>query len=137
MRLSPSLFISWVIAIVLALTVFNQSKWKDRTVLKHDMYVYYSYLPATFIYHDLTFEFAGTLPPDDKREIWTLTAPNGGRVQKMTMGMAMLYAPFFGLAHLSAHLMGEPTDGYSWIYHFFILVGRFFNDPNFCWKRIS
>ena len=122
MRLSPSLFISWVIAIVLALTIFNQSKWKDRTVLKHDMYVYYSYLPATFIYQDLTFEFVGDLPPDDKREIWTLTAPNGGRVQKMTMGMAMMYAPFFGLAHLSAHLMGEPTDGYSWIYHFFMAM---------------
>tara|TARA_R110002050_G_scaffold221441_1_gene357320 strand:+ start:119035 stop:120369 length:1335 start_codon:yes stop_codon:yes gene_type:complete len=113
---------SWVIALVLVLTVFNQSKWKGRDVLKHDMYVYYSYLPATFIYHDLSFQFANDLPPDDKRQIWTLGAPNGGRVQKMTMGMAMMYAPAFGLAHLTAKMMGFPADGYSWIYHFFMAM---------------
>ncbi len=122
MRLSPSLFVSWIIAIVLTLTVFNQSKWKDRAVLQHDMYVYYSYLPATFIYHDLSFQFMTDLPEDDKRELWTLTAPNGGKVQKMTMGMAMMYTPFFGLAHLTAYLMNEPMDGYSWVYHFFMAM---------------
>jgi hypothetical protein len=113
---------SWVIAIVLVLTVFNQSKWKTRDVLKHDMYVYYSYLPATFIYQDLTFQFAGELPPDDKRQIWTLSAPNGGSVQKMTMGMAMMYAPAFGLAHATALILGYQADGYSWIYHFFMAM---------------
>jgi len=123
MKLSPSLIISWVIAIVLTLTLFNQSKWNSRDVLKHDMYVYYSYLPATFIYNDLTFEFIHDLPPDDKREIWTLNAPNGNKVQKMTMGMAMMYAPFFGMAHLTAHLMDDvPADGYSWVYHLFMAL---------------
>ena len=126
MKLSPSLITSWVIALVLILTVFNQSKWKDRDVLKHDMYVYYSYLPATFIYNDLSFQFAGNLPADDKRQIWTLEAPNGGRVQKMTMGMAMMYAPFFGVAHATAKIMGYQADGYSWIYHFFMNISAIF-----------
>ena len=126
MKLSPSLIASWVIALVLILTVFNQSKWKDRDVLQHDMYVYYSYLPATFIYNDLSFQFAGSLPADDKRQIWTLEAPNGGRVQKMTMGMAMMYAPFFGLAHATAKIMDYPADGYSWIYHFFMAMSALF-----------
>lgn len=122
MRQSPSLIVSWIIALVLILTVFNQSKWKDRSVLKHDMYVYYSYLPATFIYKDLTFKYIHQLPQDDKREIWTLNSPNGGNVQKMTMGMAMMYAPFFGLAHLTAYIINEPMDGYSWVYHFFMAM---------------
>ena len=126
MKLSPSLIISWVIALVLTLTLFNQSKWTDRDVLKHDMYVYYSYLPATFIYKDLSFEFINDLPPDDKREIWTLQAPNGNKVQKMTMGMAMMYVPFFGMAHLTAKLQGLPADGYSWIYHFFMALSALF-----------
>lgn len=122
MKLSPSLITSWVIALIFTLTVFNQGKWNDRSVLKHDMSVYYSYLPAAFIYQDLTFEFAGELPPDDKRELWSLKAPNGGNVQKMTMGMAMLYAPFFGLAHGVALCSDIPADGYSWIYHFFMAM---------------
>lgn len=122
MKLSPSLITSWVIALFLTLTVFNQSKWNDRSLLKHDMSVYYSYLPAAFIYQDLTFEFAGKLPPDDKRELWSLRAPNGGNVQKMTMGMAMMYAPFFGLAHGTALLLDYTPDGYSWIYHFFMAI---------------
>lgn len=122
MRISPSIVTSWFIALFLTLTVFNLSRWKDRDVLLHDMYVYYSYLPATFIYDDLTFNFAGSLPPDDKRQIWTLQAPNGGNVQKMTMGMAMMYAPFFGVAHASAKVLGLPADGYSTVYHFFMAI---------------
>ena len=122
MRLSPSLVATFVIALVLILTSFNLSRWKSRDVLQHDMYVYYSYLPATFIYQDLTFNFTKELPDDDKRQIWTLDAPNGGRVQKMTMGMAMMYAPAFGLAHLLAEPMGYTANGYSIIYHFLIAM---------------
>jgi hypothetical protein len=90
------------------------------------MYVYYSYLPAIFIHQDLTFEFINELPPDEKREIWTLVAPNGKKVQKMTMGMAMMYAPFFGMAHLVANLQDYTADGYSWIYHLFIALSALF-----------
>jgi hypothetical protein len=107
---------------VLTLTVFNQAKWNNRSVLKHDMSVYYSYLPAAFIYQDLSFEFVDDLPPDDKRELWSLQAPNGNKVQKMTMGMAMMYAPFFGLAHGTALLMDITPDGYSWVYHFYMAL---------------
>lgn len=122
MRITASLISSWIIIAVCTLTLFNQSKWKSRDVLKHDMYVYYSYLPALFIYDDLSFSFTGNLPADDKRQIWTLEAPNGGRVQKMTMGMAMMYAPAFGVAHWYAKAAGLPADGYSWIYHFFMAI---------------
>jgi hypothetical protein len=122
MRITASGISSWIIILVCTLTVFNQTKWKSRDVLKHDMYVYYSYLPATFIYNDWSFSFINDLPPDDKRELWTLNTPDGNRVQKMTMGMAMMYAPAFGLAHLYAKATGLPADGYSWIYHFFMAM---------------
>jgi hypothetical protein len=38
------------------------------------------------------------------------------------MGMAMMYAPFFGLAHGAALMFDITPDGYSWIYHFFMAL---------------
>lgn len=122
MRITPSIIAVWIIIVACTFSIFKQSKWKEREVLKHDMYVYYSYLPALFIYNDLSFEFVNQLPADDKREIWSLKAPNGAKVQKMTMGMAMMYAPAFGMAHLFAKGFGLSADGYSWIYHFFMAI---------------
>jgi len=42
---------------------------------------------------------------------------------KYTCGLAILYAPFFLLAHILALLFGWPADGYSSIYQFFISLG--------------
>ncbi len=126
MKLSPSLITSWIIAAVLTLTVFNFAKWQDRTVMRSDMFEYYAYLPATIIYQDWDFDFIYSTPGDSGREIPLFRAPNGGLVLKMTMGVAILQAPFFVLGHLTALANQSNANGYSWEYHFFIAMSFLF-----------
>ncbi|MBI3232816.1 MAG: hypothetical protein HYZ42_02045, partial [Bacteroidetes bacterium] len=85
-----------------------------------DMLVYYSYLPATFIDHDLTFKFKDD--PKNTNISWTLETTEGRRVLKFTMGVAVLQTPFFLLAHAST-LLFDPShaNGFTLLYH--ILVG--------------
>lgn len=91
---------------------------KDR--IKSDVLVYYSYLPATFICHDIT------LKSNCEGRYWTSTAPNGGNVFKMTMGMSFMYLPFFTLAHITAPIFHEKQDGYSDPYQKMILFASLF-----------
>ena len=110
----------------------EESVWTHRKIIEHDVIFYYGYLPATFIYHDWTFRFPDK--PGFTGTVWSLPLPNGNRVQKMTMGVAMLYAPFFGLAHLYTKVTGGLADGYSlnyqialiWAGVFYFILGLFF-----------
>lgn len=88
--------------------------------IQNDVLEYYSYLPATFICHDIALE-----NPCEGR-YWPAIAPNGGRVFKMTMGMSMVYLPFFTVAHFIAPLFNEPQDGYSDPYQKMILLASLF-----------
>ena len=58
---------------------------------------YYSYLPALFIYKDLKFHFLekSKINFKAKHQFWPETAPNGNKVIKTTIGMSVLYFPFF------------------------------------------
>ncbi|MCD4680919.1 MAG: hypothetical protein K8S00_11080, partial [Bacteroidales bacterium] len=46
--------VNWVIIILVLSISFDLSFWKqDKKIIYWDALHYYSYLPATFIYHDL------------------------------------------------------------------------------------
>ncbi len=93
-----------------------------------DITSYYGYLPAFFIHNDLKLDF--TIGKEDyyanKHQYWPEKAPNGGKVMKMTMGLSMLYSPFFLLGHLTAKLNGLETDGFSEPYEKFIHLSSIF-----------
>lgn len=118
----------WLLsAVVLIYGSFNLARWNKQDVLKHDMFVYYSYLPATFIYQDLDFTFYQNLQEQgEKGEFWTLTAPNGKPVQKMSMGVAYCYVPFFLLGHAAAEIGPWEANGYTVPYHFSIAMAGLF-----------
>lgn len=119
--------------------------WQHKPVIDWDTTLYYSYLPAIFIYGDLQFE------PErneewKKRHFFRNTDGEGNEYMKMTAGLAVLYSPFFGLAHLGALLSeATPADGFSapyrlgllasslffvlWGLHFLRLILRRFFDP--------
>ncbi len=107
------------------------SPWKHKKIIDQDVIFYYGYVPATFIYHDLSFNFPSK--PGFKGFVWTIPLPNGKSIQKMTMGTAVLYTPFFGIAHLYTKLSGGLADGYSINYHialiwagvFYFILGLF------------
>lgn len=108
------------------------SPWKLKKIIDQDVIFYYGYLPATFIYHDWTFRFPDK--PGFTGIVWSIPTPEGGRYQKMTMGVAMLYAPFFGIAHLYTTITNGLADGYSmnyqialiWAGVFYFILGLFF-----------
>jgi hypothetical protein len=97
----------------------------ERGVIHWDVISYYSYLPATFIYGDVNLGFLDDPPEgfvnDDK--FWPSTLDNGNKLIITSMGLSVLYAPFFFTAHLLAPLFGQAADGFSSIYQFFLVFG--------------
>jgi len=104
----------------------NLDTWGKNKVIDNDVVSYYAYLPAGLIFHDLNFAFVKDLPPNFEGKIWLATAPNGKPVLRMTMGLAILWSPFFILAHFAAKLIGVSALGYSWPYSLSIFVAAIF-----------
>lgn len=87
----------------------------QKTPFIHDVNNYYSYLPAAFIHQDLSFSFP--------HNYWMTQGPKGHKIAKGTMGMSILYSPFFGIAYLHASISGDNLNGYSPPFSFWIHFG--------------
>lgn len=100
-----------------------------RQVLGWDVFGYYLYLPATFIHHDIALEEHAWLDSlmaqyEPSATLYQLVdGPDGKRVIKYSAGMAVLYAPFFLVAHTAAPLLGFPADGLSPPYQYILAFG--------------
>lgn len=125
----------WLIVVIgiFWLSVFQINKPWQKNQITNDVVSYYGYLPATFIYHDLSLKFIkGEAFFADK--YWPHLLPNDVRLIKMSMGLSMMYAPFFFVGHLSAPFFGQPQDGYSQPYQvcllfsclFYLMLGLFY-----------
>jgi len=126
-----------IVALVLFSAVFaHVEKRPNKSVISDDVISYYAYLPALFIHNDLTLEFVDQNTGHYLKYYWPGKAANGKYVIKTTMGVAFLYAPFFGAAHLYTLAAGETADGFSLHYQtainiaalFFLFVGLFFTN---------
>ena len=98
-------------------------------ILTWDVFGYYLYLPAKFIYHDLAlrdFSWVQHILDLYKPTIGFYQAymgPEGDYVLKYSMGLAILYSPFFFLGHITALISGFPADGFSLPYQVSIAFG--------------
>jgi len=113
----------YTLIFILVYMLFFNDYWKplhntSETPFKYDVDQYYSYLPATFIHHDLDFKFPNVY--------WLATAKNGHRVPKMAYGMALMYSPFFALGYKIAYNQHSPLDGYSEPFKTSVHYGSFF-----------
>ena len=103
---------------------WTRNKPNERGVIHWDVISYYAYLPATFIYGDVTLGFLDNPPEgfvnDDK--FWFYEMETGKRLIVTSMGMSYLYAPGFFIAHALAPLFGQARDGYSSIYQLFLVL---------------
>lgn len=106
--------------------------YPEQHVLSWDVFGYYLYLPAKFIYHDpyllnqdwlqqviAKYESTATLYQINQHP------ETGHWIVKYSMGMSLLYAPFFFLAHFLAPVFGFKQDGFSAIYAIVIETGMF------------
>ncbi|MBK9283405.1 MAG: hypothetical protein IPM51_03710 [Sphingobacteriaceae bacterium] len=114
--LKPTLYLFIFIAFFSA-DRFN--RWanfdKGNFPLVDDVDQYYSYLPAFFIHDDLSFSF--------EHQYWTKKLSNGNHIPKVTLGMALMYSPFFISGHLMAKNSKYKADGYSLPYKISLHIG--------------
>lgn len=110
--------------------VFSNFNFRVEPELSYDVLGYYLYLPFKFIYGDLgivndqvmndLFAKYGNTPFFYQGH----RAPETGlMVMKYTMGQSFLFAPFFFIGHLIAHLTDYPADGFSKPYSWSIFIG--------------
>jgi hypothetical protein len=94
-----------------------------------DSFGYHLYLPA-FVIHDdpLVHDMAWVEEARNRYNTWgTLyqisDLPDGTHTPKYTMGLAVLWAPWFLIGHAFALISGAPTDGYSAPYQSAVQAG--------------
>ncbi|GAA4502924.1 hypothetical protein GCM10023172_26970 [Hymenobacter ginsengisoli] len=99
-------------------------------ILSWDSMGYYLYLPAHFIYHDLSHQaFITNIlreynPTGSFYQAFQVPgAPAGQLVMKYAMGLAVLETPFFWLGHWAAGWLKYPQDGFSAPYQAAIALG--------------
>ena len=74
---------------------FSHHRWQQEDkIIEWDIKSYYAYLPATFIYQDLSLDFIHDESGKFKDLIWPIETPLKKKAIITTMGMSILYAPF-------------------------------------------
>jgi hypothetical protein len=136
MKMLRSLSVWSVIAVTIAaFTVrfcyFTNNPKNGYNATTWDALGYYMYLPATFIYGDVTE--LKWFPAADKKygmsggELYQATKlGNGNYTFKYLGGVAIMQAPFFAVGHIAALITGAPADGFSRPYQYAILFGAIF-----------
>ena len=118
-----------VVTIVVILIAFFRFQDIPRNELSWDTFGYYLYLPAKFIYNDpalLNQEWLNSII--DKYQT-TATFYQGYKMEtgnwiiKYTMGLSILWAPFFFLADFIAEPLGYEADGFSLPYQITLILG--------------
>ena len=124
-------FVIVLLLIFYCLTNLGHRNWTQdegpiRGVIKWDVISYYAYLPAVFIYHDISLDF--TEDPDfvNDNKFWFQKTKTGKKVIITSMGLSYLYAPFFFAAHVLAPVFNEPRDGFQSVYQFFLVFSALF-----------
>lgn len=106
----------------------NYNRWKAYHLIQWDIFQYYSYLPATFIKHDLSYSFMDEEIKKDShwKNLWILQLGEGKKSMKMTLGLSFLYLPFFLIAHLIAGWFGYARDGFTLPYQILLAMSCVF-----------
>lgn len=119
----------WTLLILICLIVITAIINFPTNILSWDTFGYYLYLPQLFIYNDLgindighlqsivdTYHNTGTL-----YQIWE--TETGNQLIRYTSGQAVMFAPFFLIAHLFTLATGGVADGFSLPYQIAIFAG--------------
>ena len=104
----------WLIILVVAYSNYYNKFWKEPgRIIAYDVISYYQYLPATFIHKDISMKFMKADTGNFDRKIWASETETGWYMGRMTMGLAIMYSPFFLGAHALAAPLGFEADGFS------------------------
>ena len=126
LRYKSSSFITWLAIFILAANFYLNHSWKRDNIIASDTFCYYAFLPSYFIKHDVSLKFMDVDQETPFKDLWYSFSPIGIRTAKVTMGWAMMNAPFFLLAHFIAPVLNYPADGFSLPYRFAICFATLF-----------
>ena len=118
-----------VLLIIVLFIVINNLIFFPSNILCWDVFGYYLYLPLKFIYHDLGIQDESIVHSileqynNSSTFYQGLKQPDGNFVMKYTMGLSILYSPFFFIGHIVAKLSGYVADGFSEPYQYSIFFG--------------
>jgi hypothetical protein len=110
-KIIPALIVVFVLCIVFKLN-------KHANVINSDGDGYYIYLPAFIIYRDYNFTDQHTFSAEYNKRIeqsYFARESDGKKIDQFTCGLAVLWLPFFVVAHVVSKLFSVP-DGYSFVY---------------------
>jgi hypothetical protein len=126
----PRFTYSWSTFIILSLILTVVAvALPPLNILSWDVFGYYLYLPALFIYNDLGLKDTAFVQEilanyqNSSTFYQVVLSPTGHLVIKYTSGLALLYLPFFGVGHLLALILGFPPDGFSVPYQYSVFGG--------------
>ena len=118
----PASFLLWAVLVIGVLRAPPQN------ILSWDTFGYHLYLPATFIHHDLGLNDAAWVQEAMTKyaaggEPYQINPTADGRwVMKYPMGLAILWLPFFLVAHVLAGTLGYVQDGFSAPYQWALII---------------
>ncbi|MEO8760956.1 MAG: hypothetical protein ABI388_06820, partial [Bacteroidia bacterium] len=100
----PSLFLFLFIVIFTSDRYHRWASWisEEQGPFYYDIAEYYYFLPATFINHSFSADKNKDAP-----------APSTYNISRRTIGMAVMYSPFFFISNQVAKTYGYLQDGYS------------------------
>ena len=122
-----------LLAVLIIMTACAGFQWKQPpgNPITWDTCAYYLYLPAVFLHGDPALRDTAWL--NDAQERYNVTGggvlyqanrlKNGAQVIKVSMGLSLLWAPFFALGHVWAGVIGAPQDGFSAPYGSSLIIG--------------
>jgi hypothetical protein len=108
--------ISWlsILITIIGLVLFIRvGRWSNNEVIQGDSHGYYSYLPAIFTYHDLSFSWHKSLSEQEKNRYWLYPGKENHALPKMTSGLAIAWAPGFMITKLIYELRGKENTGWE------------------------
>ena len=114
-RVKPIILFFIITSIFIIKKTEKYGAWTTSTPFSSDVDQYYSYLPQIIIQKDPSFKTA--------TRYWAVQQANGNKIQRFTIGVALMELPFFMIAHWAAPHYGYPADGYSAPYAWVLYTG--------------
>ena len=126
-KIKKDVWIIILLIIVSTYTIFNLKHWnKEKGIIAWDVVSYYGYLPAAFIYGDVSLERPNEKFDEYQHVFWVEKAGNGKKVFKTSMGMSIMYAPFFFASHFYSMVTESTASGFSPSYKFGVAMSSLF-----------
>jgi hypothetical protein len=119
----------WTVLVLWALIVVLWGTNRPRNAFSWDSFAYHLYLPVVIQHHDLRMDDPAwvedmRLKYDASPALYQLRElPGGKHVIKVSLGLAVLWSPWYLLGHGWALATGAEADGYSMPYQLAVQCG--------------